>query len=149
MPRPASVARATFSFRSAGDRSDTQTGARQAKKVALAIEVWRIARCQSVMSPPKKRPASQTARTRTRAASGPAGAVRVARAQTNRMGSDKPKRQKALANGPVPACRTNTGDRPMASAPATRRTSAVAAVIATGEAGPADRGRGTMGLPPA
>ena len=102
----------------------TQTGARQDIKVALAIVVLTIDRCQKTRSPEKNRPDNNTA-----------GAnVSFSReflsrsshhAHTNNTGSPSNTRQNALANGPTSENRTNTGDTPMAMAPMVKAAKAI------------------------
>ena len=56
MPKPNVASLLMRSPRNKGDNSATQTGQRHASKVALAMLVLRMARCQKNRSPAKKIP---------------------------------------------------------------------------------------------
>ena len=113
----------TFSFMMIGDSSATHTGDRQASRVALAMDVSRIARCQKNRSPAKKIPEYMT---------GFENCIRLSflfcffssTAQASSIGRAYPSLQNALANGPTSASRTNMGEAPIPHAPAARAMNA-------------------------
>ena len=106
----------TASFMKAFENKMTQTGAKVAINVALAIVVLKIDRCQKNKSPAKNSPQQMMGQSNVQLI-----VILCLRAsilaQNHNIGSPKNTRQNALANGPTSAKRTNTGETPMAIAP--------------------------------
>src|SRR5918997_3040822 len=115
---PATVAPAIRLPCTSHARRITKMGAEQAKKVALATVVLRIDRCQKNKSPAKARPASTVAREKRRVCGG--ALASSSRIQAYSTGKARNTRQNALAKGPMSAAarRTNSGETPIAAAPA-------------------------------
>ena len=116
---PATVPPAMRCFSTSHVKSTTQIGAVVAKKVALAIVVARIERCQSSKSPAKSSPEITAGHVKVGLAPLPAWrSSNLAHAQS--MGRASDTRQNADANGPTPSMfdsRTKSGDTPIANAP--------------------------------
>jgi len=111
-----------FSFKNIHAPKATTRGVVVASSVAFAIEVLRMDRCQKNRSPANRKPIqmmSLASEDALRSGTLPPERVASNFSQPHRNGIASAMRQKALANGPTSASRTNMGDAPMATAPRT------------------------------